>query len=494
MIFLVGFIVSFLAIIVFIKIEYVSSINKWILQTSHFIYYSGHPLLNDDEIFDQIKKRFGSVSGSLLIVLLKTIGFVLIIIVLVGVSSAVIGLLEGKEVPDFKSDRLLSQLFPNYLIELPFILGTLLPIVIVPFMPNKSRKEKEPYSAIDKFLHYVFLGNKNIALFTFKIELLLNGRRLKDNKASSSVYVSGMARAGTTVLMQYLGELEGFKSLSYRNLPFLFLPKTWPLLIPKKKTAEKERFHQDGIKHSLNSYEALEEPFFRNNLGEEYIKEDRIVKHQLNERIYKKYNAFRKLIAKDKIYLAKNNNHLLRAESLHQLDENNNGKTVTIIPFRNPYNQANSLLKQHKLLSELQMYDNFTLDYMDFLAHHEFGLHCKTPLLKEKNIKPLIDMDKNNIDYWLETWYLFYSQALKTFKEKDNFYFICYEDFVLSPKKTLEILLSKMNLSEELVNSIAIKKFKPVTAQNTNQNTNQNTSKYLNLYSNLRLIAINNYG
>jgi hypothetical protein len=162
-----------------------------------------------------------------------------------------------------------------------------------------------------------------------------------------------MARAGTTVLMQYLGELQEFKSLSYRNLPFLFMPKTWPRLTFNKKSKEKERFHQDGVKHSLNSYEALEEPFFRNNLGEQYIKDDKIVKHELNQKVYKRYNSFRKLVAKDKIYLSKNNNHLLRAESLHQLDIKHDNKTITVIPFRYPYEQANSLLKQHKLLSEL---------------------------------------------------------------------------------------------------------------------------------------------
>jgi len=489
LIFLAGFVVSLLTILFFLKLRYISSINDWILKTSQFVYYSGHPILNDDEIFDQIKKRFRGVSSTLLVVLLKTILFLLVIIFLVGISSIVINLLNGKAIPNVKSEEFLSELFPKYLLQWPFILGTLLPIILVPLISNKKSKEKEPYSAIDKFLHYIFLGNKNIALFIFKIELFLNRRKLRANISTHNVYISGMARAGTTVLMQYLGELEEFKSLSYRNLPFLFMPKTWPRLISKKRVQEKERFHQDGVKHSLNSYEALEEPFFRNNLGELYIKDDKIVKHELNQKIFKKYNAFRRLIAGNKIYLAKNNNHLLRAESLQQLDTNHNNKTITIIPFRDPFEQAKSLLKQHKLLSKLQEEDNFTLDYMDFLVHHEFGLHTKIPVLQEKDLQFVLKLDKDSIEYWLEIWYLFYNQVLTVFVEVKNVHFICYEDFVSNPKKSLETLLSKIHLSQELVNSIKIKKFE----SRATENTNQIDIKYVNLYNNLKKIAINNY-
>ena len=395
-----------------------------------------------------------------------------------------------KTIPNFKSDELISELFPNYLFQWPFIVGTLLPILLVPLISKKKSKEKEPYSAIDKLLHYIFLGNKNISRFTFRIELFLNKKILRTNVSTHNVYVSGMARAGTTVLMQYLGQLQEFKSLSYRNLPLVFMPKSWPLLTSKKKVQEKERFHQDGVKHSLNSYEALEEPFFRNHLGDQYIKDDKIIKHELNNETFKKYHCFRKLVAKDKIYLAKNNNHLLRAESLQLLDDDHNNKTVTIIPFRDPYEQAASLLKQHKLLSELQREDNFTLDYMDFLVHHEFGLHTKIPILRENDLQTMLNLDKDSIEYWLEIWHFFYSQVYISFKEKGNFHFFCYEYFVSNPKESLESLLSKLSLSKELINSISIEKYELKTIINSNTKN----SKYLNLYNNLKSIAINNYG
>lgn len=483
---LAGVFVSSIFIVSFLRLNYVESVNKWILKTSKFIYYSGHPLLDDDQIFVEIKHRFKGVFGSLLLVLFKTVLFLVLAIILVALSSILVAVLNGNGVPSFESGKILNQLFPSYLLKLPFIIGSFIPIFLIPIF--RKRKKKETYSAFDKLLHYLFLGNKNIANFSFRLELLFHRNKIKSQNSNRNIYVSGMARAGTTVIMQYLGELNEVDSLSYRNLPFLFLTKTWPKLVSKKTIKEKERFHQDGVKHSIASYEALEEPFFRNNLGVEYIKSNSLVKHKLSDKVFKKYNKFRKLAAGDKIYLAKNNNHLLRAESLHKHDVNNNNSTITIIPFRNPYEQANSLLKQHRLLSGLQLEDEFTLDYMDFLVHHEFGLHCKIPLLDKINVNSISNMDKNKIDYWLEIWYLYYNQVYKIFNGKKDFYFICYESFVNNPQKSIETLLTTLKISNHHINSIEIKEFK-LDQKKTTPFINM---EYMNVYNDLKLIAINN--
>ena len=132
----------------------------------------------------------------------------------------------------------------------------------------------------------------------------------------------------------------------------------------------------------------------------------------------------------------------------------------------------------------------FTLDYMDFLVHHEFGLNTKIPILQETDIQPMLNLNKDSIDYWLEIWYIFYNQVFTIYKEAENIHFVCYENFVSNPKKSLETLLSKINLPQELVNTIKIKEFESRAIKNTNQID----IKYLTLYNNLKKIAINNYG
>ncbi len=484
--FFIGVFVSILAIISFLSLNYMKSINKWIIVTSKFIYFSGHPLLDDDQIFEEISKRFKNVFSSLVIVIFKTILFLVIILILIGVSSLFIALARDIEIPNIGSQEFISSLFPKYLIQFPFILGSLIPVFLVPLFLNKRNKKKDVYSPIDKFLHYIFLGNKNIAKFLFKIELWIHKKQLNKSGASQNVYISGLARAGTTVLMQYLGQLSEFKSLSYRNLPFLFIPKTGLKLISKRKTEEKERFHQDGMTHSLNSYEALEEPFWRDYIGEKYIFDKIIQKHIIDQKVFEKYNAFRKLVAGDKVYLAKNNNHLLRAASLHKLDKAKGNNTITIIPFRDPYGQAKSLLKQHLLLSKLQKEDGFTLDYMDFLVHHEFGLHTKQPVLDNNNIQLITD-HKDSLEYWLKIWYVYYEEVYKQFSNKENFHFFNYNSFVEDPYNSLANLIGILDISEKRINSITLKKFTP--KEKIKEEIMER--KYTELYNKMDLITIN---
>jgi len=486
-----GFFISVLAIFFFIRLNYMESVNKWILVLSKFVYYSGHPILNEDQIFDEISKRFKQVFTSLVTVILKTVSFILAIILLVGFSSLLISMIRSLKIPELYSSKFISFVFPNYLVHLPFLIGSIIPVLFIPYFLNKRRVvKKDVYSPIDKFLHYTFLGNKNIAKFLFNLELFFNKRKIKNVKEANlkNVYISGLARAGTTVLMQYLGQLPEFKSLSYKNLPFLFMPKTGLKVVSKKEKQEIERFHQDGIKHSIESYEALEEPFWRNYIGQEYIFDKTIQKHEVDKKVYEKYVAFRKLVASDKIYLAKNNNHLLRAESLAELDRSNGIETITIIPFRDPYEQAKSLLKQHVLLSDLQKEDEFTLDYMDFLVHHEFGLHTKAPLLNSEVII-INNHTKDKLDYWLEIWYSYYNEMYKQFSEKEGFCFFCYETFVNDPQNSIKSLLKVIGLSEKKSNTILFNVYKSKTADN-DMSKNE---KYSLLYKKIKFKAINNF-
>ncbi len=71
--------------------------------------------------------------------------------------------------------------------------------------------------------------------------------------------------------MQYLGQLPEFVSLSYLNMPFIFMPRTGPKTMSKDRGHEKERSHKDGMTHSLSTYEALEEPFWLHFVGADFV-------------------------------------------------------------------------------------------------------------------------------------------------------------------------------------------------------------------------------
>jgi hypothetical protein len=106
-----------------------------------------------------------------------------------------------------------------------------------------------------------------------------------------------------------------------------------------------------------------------------------------------------------------------------------------LFPFRNPIQHAYSLLSQHKRFIEASREDKFISHYMKWIGHTEFG--CNYIPIHDKNLNFKNDLD---INHWLEQWYLTYQNCLESLKDKDNVYFICYEQLCTSKEYWLDIL------------------------------------------------------
>ena len=103
-----------------------------------------------------------------------------------------------------------------------------------------------------------------------------------------------------------------------------------------------------------------------------------------------------------KLYLSKNNNNISRLISITKAFPN----CLIIIPFRDPIQQANSLLSQHKNFTKIQNENKFVKSYMTYLAHHEFGAIYR-PFEFESNFET--NFDFNSLEYWLEQWIIAYT-------------------------------------------------------------------------------------
>ena len=84
--------------------------------------------------------------------------------------------------------------------------------------------------------------------------------------------------------------------------------------------------------------------------------------------------------------MSKNNNNLLRLESIIKSFPN----CLFLIPFRDPIQQANSLLLTHQNFSELHKKNNFIKKYMRYLVHYEFGAN-HMPQEFSQNINKSLD-------------------------------------------------------------------------------------------------------
>jgi hypothetical protein len=115
------------------------------------------------------------------------------------------------------------------------------------------------------------------------------------------------------------------------------------------------------------------------------------------------------------------------------------------VPFRSPLTHAASLLNQHRNFSKIQSHSKFSLDYMNWLGHFEFGLNQKPFYLGDDQIfKQIAHADKNDIDYWLLSWMNYYGYMLNN--PQDNVLFFSYDDFCEVPQSALSRLFAKLNI------------------------------------------------
>lgn len=286
------------------------------------------------------------------------------------------------------------------------------------------------HNSLDQLLHDTYLGSQSIAETSFEIESLFFGNTPLPKE---NIFITGLARSGTTSVFNYLFNSNEFGSLLYSDMPFLLMPNLWNSVPKKKKTDKTERFHGDKIMVGNDSPEALDEFFWKVFLKNSYISKDALEINEIDDAIIRKYEKYISLICharkKDK-YLSKNNNSVLRLEQLLKL----NNPTKIILLYRNPFDHAASLLKLHLKFSKQQQQDKFILRYFDYLGHHEFGLNQKIfnlyPNLKADNLS----LNKEQLDFWLKTWIDYYSYIIENHADKITL--ISFEDICGFPEKT----------------------------------------------------------
>ena len=306
----------------------------------------------------------------------------------------------------------------------------------VPFVIPCARKEDSTYSKLSQLLHRIALNNYNIAYRLFKLESRKIIRK-KLEKRQDFVIISGLARAGTTSLMNDISKISDFVSLNYANMPFLMCPNYWAKIYKPKSKKLKERSHKDGIMIGLDSNEALEEFFFKIKANDAYIKDSYLAEYAISQEDYSDYLDYQSIIKLDnrKVYLAKNNNFILRYNSVREYNDD----FIMVILFREPLTHASSLMEKHSEYKILQHEDPFVLEYMNFLGHHEFGENQKHFVFSkdEENIQS----DKASLDYWLKIWINYYRHVLTI--RHSNTLLINYDSYCKNPKETIERILRK---------------------------------------------------
>ena len=301
-----------------------------------------------------------------------------------------------------------------------FGVGTLLPFLY-------PKKKQSAYSPMAQLFHRLILNHYHLGKALLKRQIKGIEHPVQADQATA-VLITGLARAGTTALTRALTDRGPFASLDYSNMPVLLAPRLWSKFYKPKKKEDKERAHGDGIKVGLASVEALEEYFFKVTTNDRFISDTGLHLHEISAEENDLYRRYTKSLCNvGQVYLAKNNNAVLRLKSMLPL---NPDMTVFVL-VRDPLQHAFSLMKQHQKFEKEQTADPFILEYMNWLGHHEFGLG-QLPFNLSGSAPQ--QTDRGQLNYWLERWMDYYNYA----KTISNIQFIAYEDFVARPKEVLE--------------------------------------------------------
>ncbi|MCB1705007.1 MAG: sulfotransferase [Halioglobus sp.] len=299
------------------------------------------------------------------------------------------------------------------------------------------------YSRFDRLLHELALGSSAVAEMSFDIEQMLCKPDV-EGMEGAPVFVAGLARAGTTILLRSLYQSGVFRSLTYRDMPFVLMPTTWRRLSAKfrQDMPATERAHGDSITVDYDSPEAFEEVFWRVFYGRDYIFDDHLAPHRLNPAAREQFRRYVASVVGSvqgdggARYLSKNNNNLLRLSGLQQAFPD----ATVIVPFREPLQHALSLWRQHRNFSAIHTADAFALKYMNWLGHYEFGLNHKPFRLAGQTL-PAASPDA--VEYWLAQWIHAYNHALDC--DQGGTVFLSYEDLCDDPDGVLARLMTLLD-------------------------------------------------
>jgi len=284
------------------------------------------------------------------------------------------------------------------------------------------------YSWLQQKLHQVALSSKFIREVSFIVE---SWTMQKKPHIDNNIFIAGLARSGTTALLNALYKSNNFATLCYQNMPFILAPNLWTKLssLSNQHNHSIDRAHDDGIKISIKSPEAFEEVFWMTfDEGDDVTRD--------------KFKIYIQLINQNKNknrYLSKNNQNVKRLKLISNIFP----QSKILILVRDPLQTSYSLLSQHRRFIDASIEDDFISNYMKWIGHTEFGPNY-IPLHQNN----LIYRNPLYFNHWLEQWYLTYHTLLNNFRDKNNIYFICYEKLCLS-KNYWNDLLSKLSVNKK---------------------------------------------
>jgi hypothetical protein len=313
------------------------------------------------------------------------------------------------------------------------------------------------YSFVDRALHYFAFGAPVVQKALCELENDLFKDELERVGSSDEVFVTGLPRAGTTLVLELLYGTGEFATLTYRDMPFILAPLLWDKISGSfRKVGDKvERAHGDGMMLSFDSPEAFEEVVWLTFLRHAIV-DDRTLSPVAREAVTDDLAralqiSVRKLLLRSARapagstkprYLSKNNANISRLEVLTELFPT----ARIIIVFRAPAAHVGSLMTQHRRFLHEHAVDAFSKRYMEWIGHYEFGANFR-PI----NFSGWLDGQPvpttPDASFWLRYWNAAYGHALE--HRTRSVLFVDFDQLLDERAVALERLAEALALAEK---------------------------------------------
>lgn len=296
------------------------------------------------------------------------------------------------------------------------------------------------------------------------IETRLLAEPLAERRIDQPIYIAGLARSGSTLLLEMFAWLPQVVSHRYRDYPALYTPYLWNRFLsyaPQQKTAAVERTHRDGILITPESPEAFEEILWMAFFPELHDPRASAVleagtDNPAFEAFYRAHIRKLMLVRGGRRYLSKGNYNITRLEYLLELFAD----ARFVIPVREPVWHIASLMKQHALFCKGLQRNPRALAHLQRVGHYEFGLD-RRPIntVGAGAVQEIIDLwaQGAEVEGWARYWdhiHAYLADALeRNPRLREAALIVRYEDLCRAPREAVHRLFEhcRLPLSNELL-------------------------------------------
>lgn len=292
------------------------------------------------------------------------------------------------------------------------------------------------------------------------LETKLIAKDLSGVEVERPIYVTGLARAGTTIVLEIIAAHRDVATHQYRDFPFLFTPWFWHETLSRSAPPQleaQERAHGDRIMVTPASPEAMEEVLwmaFFDRLHDP-ARSNVLTRDDTNESFDRFYrDHIRKLLLAHgrTRYAAKENYNVTRLGYLHRLFPD----ARFVIPVRHPRDHIASLRKQHRIFSEAGEEHPRAIAHLDRVGHFEFGPHRRAINCGDGDITTAIHelwREGEEVRGWARYWATLHRHVHATLREddalRDATLVLRYEDLCDDTDARVDALLRHCSLDPQ---------------------------------------------